>query len=796
MEEKGIFMKKLLLLCLVFIVGNIEVLGQNVYIIGSGSRGGNYYNTGDFIQSQYNYYFGDKYTFQNIETNGSIENINLLRDNKIDLAIVQRNILIDYFFNQKDGTKNIEIITPLFQEKLNIYYNGETDKLITDLPELSTKKELKIGFTSLTGYSHQIFHSIIQYLNIDYNNVVEVSGNYKNLLEAFKDKQLDLIVSFSLPLQDLDTLKERVHNIYLSENNADLIADRITNVRKTKIDSNKYSLGIWTFLIGSNTCLFQIKKKDLLVNALLKKNDSKKSAYIQNVFEKNYYIFMDNKNNENDLLRNLPLTGNLKKHIGIKNINWRFYIMFTLLIISLFVLYYLYKGELFPKISFRRFWNRYKHFQFGFLLLLIIYFASIELLIYAEKLFYVETGKKSQILNLTYKNLHSWLLVTNLTGNDNGIFPLSITGKFMVALNTLNFWIGTILVGVSEYVNYQFRKKRKEGLMETKHSNHIVIFGWDQSSEVFIKELLKDALEFHNTKLHIVSVVENIKDVLSRYPDIAEMQEQKKIDIIQGDAMDFHILEMSKVHLARVVILLKDRDIKHSDKNTVMRAFAISRFCKNKNNNNELEKLTPVEKLKNGVKTFFKKKSTDSSFDTYAIDKNSDTVYMIAELNDNYYVESLYEADVNEILIAGNYGKSALKQSVFNFGMTKVMDELLQYNKGNDFYKIDLAQKENKFMVYKTFDELLPLLRSVGILLIGIHVIFHDENLNVIIDQKIIKKNLLLEEDGLTRDIIINPTNKKEKERRVDDDDHLIVIATSMKVIKEGLKKLREEIES
>ena len=46
-----------------------QVDGQSYYIIGTGSRGGNYYKTGQFIASQYEKAFPNS-KFSAIETNG------------------------------------------------------------------------------------------------------------------------------------------------------------------------------------------------------------------------------------------------------------------------------------------------------------------------------------------------------------------------------------------------------------------------------------------------------------------------------------------------------------------------------------------------------------------------------------------------------------------------------------------------------------------------------------------------------------------------------------------------------
>jgi len=782
---------------------------QYTFIIGSGSRGGNYYKTGGYIETQYNHYFnaGNKnnYTFQNIETNGSIENINLLSDNKIDFAIVQRNVLINNYYDDEKGTKNFQIITPLFQEKLNMYYNGKKDTSIRLFDQIAEKKKkttkkqrvLKIGFTDKNGYSYEIFHDVLRFLDIQYKNIEEIEDNYNDLIQKFNNKEIDILVSFSLPLKELES-KKNIHHLYLQKDDINLVTARIKNVKKTKISNGKYTIGIWSFFIGSNATLFQIKNKKLLIDALSKKdavlpNDD--NNYIRKIISNDNKLFFKDKNNKK-LLRNFPLISNLNRKIFTTSNNIKPYlILIAFLLFILLVTNYYFTGRIIPKISLKYIWYRYKHFFIGFLILLVIYFASIEFLLAAERNFYKETGIKSQILNLTYQNLHSWLAVTNLTGNDNGIFPHSLTGKFMVALNTLNFWIGTVLVGASEYINYQLRKKRKLGIMKTKHKNHVVIFGWDNSTDKFVTELIADAKEFYNLRLNLVLVVEDNQKILTKYPRIREMHEQQTIDIIKGDAMDFHVLELAKVHLARVVILLAERNNEHSDKNTVMRAFAISRFCKNKIKEAEKKGKNIFTKANDGITNFSFNNKENSKINP-ATD-NLDAIYMIAELNDSYYKESLIEADVNEILVADNYRKAAIKQSVFNFGMTKVLDELMQYNEGNDFYKIHLKNKNNQFLVGKNYDELLVMLRKVGILLIGIHVIFYEKKdpSKILIDQKKIRERLE-EEDHLTRDILINPTDEKERTRKVDDNDHLIVIATTMKVIKEGLKKLREEMDN
>ncbi len=785
--------KKIILLLAIqlsYVFASFSQTDTETFIIASGSRGGNYYRTGQYIAYQYNKNLPD-YDFSVIETNGSNENIELLKNNVVDFAIVQRNILINNIYDEGKGTKNLAVIMPLFQEKLWIYFNGKESLNIKKINSLSRKKRLVIGFTSKNGYSYKIFKTLIKFLDIDYSNISEVQKNYDSLVSDFEHKKLDFIVSFSLPLRDLDTL-ENTKKMFLSFKDAKMIEKRVRNIYVAKINNsaNQYTLGSWSFLIGAKNSIQHITSKNKLTTSLLKLSESIVHKDIYKRVKYSYDMFANNEHNEIRQLRNLPLSAALQSKMRLRLVNWQSYFVIFLLILASLGMYYMFKKKLLPKVNLLFFWHRYRHFQFGFILLILIYFSSVELLVYAEKSFYDNIGIKSQILNMTRQDLHSWLLVTTVTGNSNGIFPLSLLGKVMLALNSLNFWIGTILIGVSEFATYKMNKKRKQGLMKTRHTKHLVIFGWNTTAASFIAEIIKEAKLFNNIKINIVCVVPDIDAVRNSSKIISNMHDQKKIDIIQGDALDVHVLELSRVELANAVILLSEDRTKHADERTAMRAHAISRYTKKKKFQGMIYKTSLVDKVKTKLKKLTSDKK-EPKYKRFKIEKTADSIYMIAELNNEEFRGSLIDADVNEIVVAGNYRKAIIKQSLFNHGISKVLDEIMQYNEHNEFYKIDLSLPENKHLQGKTFDELLLALRKQGILLIGIHIVFHDEDNNIIIDQNIIQQLLQQEENNITRDIIVNPVKEAEKKRLVDEDDHLIVLATNAKKLKEGIKKLK-----
>ena len=782
-------MKNFLWVLFLTIYSSLYSQHQNDFIIASGSRGGNYYKYGQYIAHQYNQHLPDNFLV--IETNGSNENIELLKNNSVDFAIVQRNVLLNNIYDEDQGTKNISVISPLFQEKLWIYFKGDKDLDLKKIDSLSSFKKRVVGFTSKEGYSYKLFKTLVKFLNIDYSNISEREKNYDSLFNDFRNGKIDFIVSFSLPLQEMDSITS-VHKFYINKANAKLLESRLHNLYATQLDSSKYTLGSWSFLVGAKTAISQIKDKEKLLTALITKpKDSIYTSFYNNI-HRAYQKFIKNENGVINQLKNIPVYLKLQQKLGYRAMNWQPYWMFALLFFFLLGVHYYVTGKWFPKYNLLFFWNRYKHFQIGFITLIIIYFASVELLVYAEKQFYHDIGIKSQILNMTRPDLHSWLFVTTVTGNSNGIFPLSLMGKIMLSLNSLNFWIGTILIGVSEYITFQINKKRKKGLMKTKFNNHLVIFGWNGTTEKFVLNIIEEAKTYNDKEIKIVLVVPDIVKVRENNEKIKELHDMKKIDIIVGDARDYHILEKAQVEKADSIILLSEDSSRLADEHTLLRAMAISRYVKKATSGKVYQTTGVIEKIKNVFKD--KNKEIKSTYKKYKIEKNSDNAYMIAEINNEEFKESLIEADVNEIVIAGNYRKAIMKQALFNHGISKVLDEIMQYNEYNEFYKIDLSLPENAHLVNKTFDELLVLLRQEGILLVGVHIIFHDSNDNIIIDQNIIKELLAKEEPGINRDVIVNPVDEVERNRKTDGDDHLIVLAIDAKMIKKGVSNIKKKL--
>ena len=106
------------------------------FIIASGSRGGNYNIVGNFVANEYRQSYADDFIV--IESNGSNENIQLLKNNFADFAIIQRNVLLQSIYNERDGINNVEVIAPIYEEKFLFYLKAEKPVSILELKQIWT----------------------------------------------------------------------------------------------------------------------------------------------------------------------------------------------------------------------------------------------------------------------------------------------------------------------------------------------------------------------------------------------------------------------------------------------------------------------------------------------------------------------------------------------------------------------------------------------------------------------------------------------------------------------------------
>ena len=121
------------------------------------------------------------------------------------------------------------------------------------------------------------------------------------------------------------------------------------------------------------------------------------------------------------------------------------------------------------------------------------------------------------------------------------------------------------------------------------------------------------------------------------------------------------------------IMLLGVFNLKIADERTLLRASAISRFCRNKNNK---ENVVVAR----------------------------DSIYIIAEVNDRHFESSFLASDVNEVICTTEVGNNIITQTMNTKGLSMVLQDLLNYSDyNNEFYTIDLLQHSS--LVGCTYDE-------------------------------------------------------------------------------------------
>jgi hypothetical protein len=137
-----------------FVTGCGSSLSKNEFSIATGSKSGVYYPIGQALDKILKKTYADA-GFKVLETAGSVENIQLLQEGKVDLALVQNDIAHyasqgEAMFEGKKVSKIYGIAT-LFPEVVQIIVRKETG--VTSLQELAGKKIAVGDKTSGTFYN-------------------------------------------------------------------------------------------------------------------------------------------------------------------------------------------------------------------------------------------------------------------------------------------------------------------------------------------------------------------------------------------------------------------------------------------------------------------------------------------------------------------------------------------------------------------------------------------------------------------------------------------------------------------
>ncbi|MEQ8789081.1 MAG: ion transporter [Pirellulaceae bacterium] len=247
--------------------------------------------------------------------------------------------------------------------------------------------------------------------------------------------------------------------------------------------------------------------------------------------------------------------------------------------------------------------------------------------------------------------------------------PHTIGGKLVaVFVMFMGLTIFAMFTGtVSAFMVERFREEGRFVDWD-QLEDHIVICGWNSKSEIIVQEYRASTV---SNSVPIVVIAQ-----LEADQTLGEIG--ANVHFLNDDFTRVPALEKAGIHRARTCIILSDisggRSEQDADARTILAALTV-------------EKLNPA-------------------------------VYTCAELLNRSYGTHLTMGHVNDYVVSGEYSAYMLAQAAMNRGLMGVFTELLTYQRGNEFYRLDLPDKWHG----RTFLELfVELKKTRNVTLVAVH---------------------------------------------------------------------------
>lgn len=183
-------LSKMILAAVLSVAGLSGCTGTKEIKIGTGDTGGAYYAYGTELADLMNQQ-GGKITYSVKETAGSAANLRLLKDNYIQMAVVQSDTLNDAWngagvFNGEGGYSDIRAIAGLYTEACQIVVPRDSD--INDVSDLAGKR-VSIGEEESGVYTNAV--EILEAYGLTLNDLNASRMSFTESADAMKNGELD-----------------------------------------------------------------------------------------------------------------------------------------------------------------------------------------------------------------------------------------------------------------------------------------------------------------------------------------------------------------------------------------------------------------------------------------------------------------------------------------------------------------------------------------------------------------------------------------------------------------------------
>lgn len=680
------------------------------------------------------------------ETAGSAENLDLLANGDIDIAIVQS----DTAFYAENGLHHFKGNAINDLQSLFLFYQ-EPIFIITRFKNINTISQLqnmKVN-VGLNNSGLQVSAKVL----LTSANIWELINTYNNTTKSSIDlllnKKLDAIFLNSIN----DAVKKKIKNRELY----------IVPISKYLVDNLKSTFPFFSSYSYKIDEIDQVSTLSVTAMLVTRSNfDAGKSQTLVELLDNNFNSLVSP--SDSIVIKEHFTSNPLNEwHVGVQSYSgsnldkktFDVYMLYAVISILIFGLIATFLAFIILQNSavFHHFHGTHTFLRFirivqakvvshKYISLTVamglLYLAFIFLIRFFEHNWALENNTFSPFDAHPLPKLFSWLFILSSAGFDDGLFPKSEEGKLIVSLAPLLGMGGVIalvgLVTVDHVKNYFLEVN---GMAVQKITNHVIICGWNSKAHLIIENLLHDNLL---DKKQIV-VLANIDDDtgISKY-DFDPMY----VYYVKGIATKKEDLERANASKANLAVVIPDELDQDPDAKVILKLLTINKYCDDLREKGE---------------------------------KCSD-INTVVELLDDQNISIAKDAGADQIVSLNNIQTKIFTQAIRNPGVAAYIDRILTFDDKNEIYSYEL--KENNSLIGKNYDEIMFLLREKSIQLMGINL--KNRGSEVELQKKLKKYNL-------DNHLITNPYTDSTMKYKVQKRDLLIVLAQDEKQVIKNLKE-------
>jgi len=729
---------------------------EKVLKLGTAGEGGSYNLLGHSIKDILS---ESGYKVKVIPTKGSVENIQLLEEGDLDLAIIQNDIGFfgEYGLYPFSGKKkSYSTVLPFYIEPIYILTSNPSVRNIRNLDGLS----VNVGEVGSGLYADAL---IILKSNKLWNKIQKKNQSPSRVHELFESGEIEAAFVNNIS----DSVIEDIQNgklfiLSLSNSETDVISSTFPYFSGDVLNVN--GMQVNTITVKSVlVARAELSSDDIytIVGLLYRDFNNLEFPGEDLALSINETIPLMPVNNWHSGARRFYIEEDLVKSQFLWQFLYVFIVMLGILLIIVllmnlvFLLISRYFSHLVSTDS-RMFMLLKKSYlslvrqKYVIIVLVVVAFFLFDLMIIqnVEHEWAVQNNTVCKYDNRSFADNIVWLFVFSGSGYSGDIFPDSSFGQILAALIPL---IG--LGGLVSIIGIFTSDKIKETILISKGvktkmvKDHLIICGYNKNVPELIKNLTHTSV-IRKKRRHIILLAE----LGESNPLYRHGLDNERIGYINGSATKRDDLLRANLATADIAVIVADEGADDPDASNILKILTVEKYCK------EL-----VEEGK-------RKKLRD--------------IYTVAEIDDISNYQLARDANVDEVVGFGGLKSKILAQSILNPGVSCFINEIFTFNELNETYSITVGEL-NGLLKGHTYDEILHGLRKHNILLLSINS--HNDLEGYHCERE------KCAPDDMPLKVITNPAFDREKQYTVKENDVLIVLAYNGNVIEEAKKKVKAE---